>query len=329
VTGTMRATHLSTAAVGAGAEFDYWADAVSATFVPLECSLGQDGFGTAFHADLVNVRVGEVQFTRITAAAHRVLRTRRMIARSDVGQYKIGLQLDGVGWISQGGRDAVLRPGDLTVYDTSRPYTLAFDGDTTTFVFMVPDHVLGLSRDAMERITATAISGRDGLGSVVSPFLARIADLTSSGEPAITARLAGNVTDLLGTLFRERLELGQGEPDGVRGARLLAVQAWIERNLSRPELSPETVAAANHISVRYLYRLFETEGTTVARWIKERRLEGCRRELADPSLARYGVSAIGARWGLLDPASFSRAFRAAYGVSPREYRASRTAVGTR
>ena len=41
------------------------------------------------------------------------------------------------------------------------------------------------------------------------------------------------------------------------------------------------------------------------------------------------MAAIGARWGLLDPASFSRAFRAAYGVSPREYRASRTAVGTR
>jgi AraC-like DNA-binding protein len=322
MTGAMTATRLSTTAAGAGAQFDYWADAASSTFVPLEAGPAVPGaFGAAFHADLVNVRIGNVQFTRVTAAAHRVLRTRRMIARSDVGHYKIGLQLSGVGWISQGGRDAVLRPGDLTVYDTSRPYTLAFDGDTATFVFMVPDHVLGLPRDAMERVTATAISGREGLGSVVSPFLAGLADLTAAVPTTLTPRLASNVTDLLGTLFRERLELTQGESNGVRGARLLAVQAWIERHLHRPDLSPETVAAATHISVRYLYRLFESEGMTVARWIKERRLAGCCRELADPSLVRFSVGAIGARWGLHDPASFSRAFRAAYGLSPREYRA--------
>jgi AraC-like DNA-binding protein len=34
------------------------------------------------------------------------------------------------------------------------------------------------------------------------------------------------------------------------------------------------------------------------------------------------VSAIAARWGLTSAASFSRAFRVAYGVSPVEYRRS-------
>jgi AraC-like DNA-binding protein len=32
------------------------------------------------------------------------------------------------------------------------------------------------------------------------------------------------------------------------------------------------------------------------------------------------VSAVAARWGLTDPAAFSRLFRAAYGVPPLEYR---------
>jgi AraC-like DNA-binding protein len=45
--------------------------------------------------------------------------------------------------------------------------------------------------------------------------------------------------------------------------------------------------------------------------------------LADPGLS---PSAIAARWGLTDPAHFSRAFRAAYGLPPTEYRrASSTA----
>jgi hypothetical protein len=176
----MTTTRLTTAAVAAGAEFDYWADAVSSTFVPLECAPSPNG---AFHGELVSTRVGDVQFTRVASTAHRVTRTRRMIARNDAGHYKIGLQLAGVGWISQGGRDAVLRPGDLTVYDTSRPYTLAFDGDTATFVLMIPDHALGMPRDTMEQLTASAISGHDALGSLVSPFLARIANLTATGNP--------------------------------------------------------------------------------------------------------------------------------------------------
>ena len=316
----MATTRLSTTEVGAGAEFDFWADAISSTFVPLDCAPAAEG---AFHAELVSTRAADVQFTQVTAAPHRVLRTRRMIARADVGHYKVGLQLAGVAWISQGGRDAVLRPGDLTVYDTSRPYTLVFDRDPAfrTFVIMAPEHLLGLPRASMERLVATTISGRLGLGSVVSPFLARLADLMSAGEPALTARLGVNVTDLLSTLFRERLELGSVDPETVGSARLLAVQAWIGRHLDQPDLTPEAVATANHISVRYLYRLFEAEGTTVGRWIKEQRLEGCRRELADPSLGHLGVSAIGARWGLSDPASLSRAFRAVYGMSPRDYRA--------
>ncbi|MFJ9520782.1 AraC family transcriptional regulator [Kitasatospora sp. NPDC101801] len=34
---------------------------------------------------------------------------------------------------------------------------------------------------------------------------------------------------------------------------------------------------------------------------------------------------VARRWGFVNPAHFSRVFRAAYGVSPREWRALRTA----
>ena len=38
----------------------------------------------------------------------------------------------------------------------------------------------------------------------------------------------------------------------------------------------------------------------------------------------WSASAIAARWGLTDPAHFSRAFRAAYGLPPSEYRREAT-----
>jgi AraC-like DNA-binding protein len=100
------------------------------------------------------------------------------------------------------------------------------------------------------------------------------------------------------------------------------MHAFIEHRLGDPELSPGTVAAAHHISLRYLHKLFEGEQTTVADWIRRRRLERSRRDLLDPALRDRPVSATAVRWGLTDPAHFSRLFRAAYGMPPGEYRAA-------
>jgi AraC-like DNA-binding protein len=101
---------------------------------------------------------------------------------------------------------------------------------------------------------------------------------------------------------------------------LLRVQAFIEERLGDPALSPGMIAAANHISLRYLHKLFEPQSRTVAGFIRERRLERCRRDLADPGLAYVPVRAIALRWGFPDPARLNRLFKDEYGVTPGEYR---------
>ena len=86
------------------------------------------------------------------------------------------------------------------------------------------------------------------------------------------------------------------------------------------------IAAAHHISLRSLHQLFHDEGLTVAGWIRRRRLECCRRDLSDPALAARPVAAIAARWGFSSAGDFSRAFRAAHGLPPAEYRRSARVV---
>ncbi|MFB6784621.1 helix-turn-helix domain-containing protein, partial [Streptomyces sp. NPDC056352] len=88
-----------------------------------------------------------------------------------------------------------------------------------------------------------------------------------------------------------------------------------------PGRSPGAIAAAHNISLRSLHRLFQDQDLTVAGWIRARRLERCRRDLADPLLHSRPVRAIAACWGFTDPTThFSRAFRAAYGMPPGDYR---------
>ncbi|MEU8246091.1 helix-turn-helix transcriptional regulator [Nonomuraea sp. NPDC048916] len=85
-------------------------------------------------------------------------------------------------------------------------------------------------------------------------------------------------------------------------------------------MSPASLSGAFHISTRYLQKLFQSQGLTVAGWIRRRRLHGARRDLTDPLLGDLPIHAIATRWGFPSPAQFSRAFRAAHDLSPAAYR---------
>jgi AraC-like DNA-binding protein len=98
------------------------------------------------------------------------------------------------------------------------------------------------------------------------------------------------------------------------------IDVYIEGNLDDPDLDPRAVAAANNVSVRELHRLFEG-GRTVSEVIKARRLERCRRDLLDPALSGVPIYHIARRNGIVHNSYFSRAFKAAYGLTPRQLRA--------
>lgn len=98
------------------------------------------------------------------------------------------------------------------------------------------------------------------------------------------------------------------------------IHAFVRENPGDARLTPAAIAAAHHISLRYLHKLFHQDGHTVAGWVRERRLEQCRRDLADPRLAAQSITAIAARWGFTSPTHFSQAFRSAYGHSPSQFR---------
>ncbi|WP_242904732.1 helix-turn-helix transcriptional regulator [Actinomadura terrae] len=103
-------------------------------------------------------------------------------------------------------------------------------------------------------------------------------------------------------------------------ALTLRIEAFALAHLGDRDLTPGTIAAAHHISVGYLHRLFRHDGRTVTAWIRTQRLERARRDLADPAQYSTPVQALAARWGFAHASDFSRAFRRAYGTSPRDYR---------
>jgi AraC-like DNA-binding protein len=297
--------------------FDDWRRLVSTSFVPLEASPVRPG---SFAGTLAGRRLNELALVRVDAAAHHIERTDRLVAAGGPGYYKLSLQLTGTGLLIQDGREAVLSPGDVAIYDTQRPYTLSLEEDFSSLVMMFPKQMLGLAPEDMAELTAVRMGTEQRAGRAVVPFLNGIAAMLPELDGPIGHRLAMNAIDALSTLLADE---AYSRPDAAAHGHermLRRIQHFIEGQLASPALTPASIARTHFMSTRSLHKLFEDTGTTVAAWIRGRRLEAARRDLADPLQADVPVGAIGARWGLPDPAHFSRVFRAAHGCSPSAYR---------
>ncbi|MBA4865291.1 helix-turn-helix domain-containing protein [Streptomyces sp. PSKA54] len=297
-----------------------WREAVSQNLVPLEVLPRECA---DFRASLQSAQIGPVQMSAITAEPHTVARTRRHIGSDAPDFFQVTLQLTGNGVLTQRDRQARLGPGELVIYDTRHPFTYDLDQPHSGLVVMFPRPMLQLTERDLARVTATPVSCHDGLGLVVRPFLYELARQVEHLESRGTSRLADNVVGLIGTMLAEHVGADRAAGDDGPGLLTQRILVYMEQRLADPGLSPEGIAAAHRISRRYLYKLLAEEGYTVSGWIREHRLARCRRDLADPSMDHLPVGVIGGRWGFADPAHFSHAFKAAYGMSPREARAAR------
>ncbi|MGW2180470.1 AraC-like ligand-binding domain-containing protein [Streptomyces sp. NPDC001732] len=302
----------------------YWNEVMSRTLGPMTVSPQSSG---SFDGRIATRRIGYLQVSTVEADAKRVSRTPTLITRSSEALVAVGVQISGTATFVQGGRTTEVSEGDLVVYETGRPYSFDYPQRFTTHVFQLPRRTLTVPDSDIRRISGNAIHTSGGIEAILFLFLSALASLTGSHPPVIAHRLADDFVDLLSTLIAERTHPSGAEPDTASGALLLRVHEHIDRNLGDPDLSPESIARAHGMSVRYLHKLFEGEETTVCRLIQRRRLEECSRELARRGRATPSVSAVANRWGFNSPAHFSRVFRAAYGVPPREWRALHTARG--
>jgi AraC-like DNA-binding protein len=291
---------------------------VSERLLPVELSI-DDAAG--FRARLRSASLGVVQLNELWSSSPFVARrTSRHIATTDSAYLKVGVQISGASVVSQGGRTTTLRPGDFILYDTARPYQMNGASSFHMQTVMFSRDSLRLSSPQVESLTTQLISGKDGLGFLVAQYLAGLArQLDTVGWGSW--HLADATLDLLRAVFAERVARTGSNDLGNGGAGLsLRVRTYIENRLADPDLDVASIAAAHHVSVRRLQKLFADHEQTVTGWIRNRRIEHCRRDLTNPALAERTVSSIATKWGLFDPAHFSRLFKSAYDLAPREYR---------
>ncbi|MFJ7958920.1 helix-turn-helix domain-containing protein [Streptomyces sp. NPDC096319] len=241
----------------------------------------------------------------------------------------LGVLVRGPVTVLHGTARTLLEPNDLVFCDPARRHPLRFGEDCRMIFFRVPRCYLGLTEAELDRVLGVPVRGGEGIGALVSEFLTALAAKAEFRRSTIGDRRARTAVHLLSVLVMELLDAdttdGTDEASGTGNETLTRIHGYIEEHLMDPDLSPESIARAHHISVRYLQKLFQNDGSTVSHWVRRRRLEFCRLELGRTH-RRVTMAAVAHRWGFSSPSHFSRSFRGAYGMSPSEWQALATSA---
>lgn len=297
---------------------DVWQQAVATHLVPF-CVLPAPE--VPFRRQLCGRVLGRVNVVVTTGTSGVNHRPQRMAAQIGDRRAGLSLHLAGGEWVVSEERfQRCVRPGDLVLWDLSRPMSLAWSASTCGASIHIPVEALVPHSERLFTSAATVLPTSEELGALIKAYLRRLTRLSGDVPSDIAAQLGRTTIDLLATYFASLLG-DTPSIDGVgRRTQLQQAKTYIEAHLGEPALCPAMIAAAQHISLRLLYKLFSAEGQTVGGWVRMRRLERVCHDLRDPRYASLSITAIAARWGFLNAAHFSRVFKAAYGRTPRDYR---------
>jgi AraC-like DNA-binding protein len=314
---------LRTDAVGRRERLAYWTDMICDVYVQLDCDCpAASDFSGRIERDVL----GGLELSVVESQAQHVRRTPRQIAKASEDYFLVSVQDRGQGAVRQDGRTALLREGDFALYDSTRPYELMFDAGFRQFVLMVPGQLLRTHLRHTERLTANAISGRAGAGHLLLQMMREVRHEIGMLQPGSAQPLADGLLHVLVAALRTLPGGSAPALPELAAWHLERIKVHVRTHLRDPALNVASIGRALRLSPGHLHRLFQGEPLPLGHYIWAQRLEACRRDLADPQLARRSISEIAFGWGFNDAAHFSRTFRERYGLAPREWRAGSAAT---
>lgn len=278
---------------------------------------GEPFEGSARLTVLESLKIG-----RFRVSANEARWTRELSRQAPDPFLRFILQCRGEAEIEQGEAHFLLRPGQWTLLNSVRPHCIRSRDMIEELVVIVPRTLV--SPRLFDAVAHEPLANRAGQGisRLLFDFAAAVIDEIGPGGSKADEYLAGAGVELVKALLQERFE--SRTMSTCREIRRDRIRSYIERNLSDPRLSVQSIADGNGCSRRYVHDLFAGE-ESVHSQIWNSRLERAARDLARRELLDTSITSIALSHGFSCPAHFSRSFKARFACPPRGFR--RAAIG--
>lgn len=298
--------------------FTSWRDTVARSLLSFDFEIDEP---QSFKGSVQSRPFADLEFINMTCDRHAAYRDASKIEQGQRPEYLMTLQLSGEFRLTQDDRTAVLKPGQFTFYDSTKPASLASSDGYRALCIKFPQRLISTSSDALNEMTATPIDAGSGLAPSVWALLSTLNETLDSMTNVNRYSTVSGVMNLVGSMLLSQtaLQVPERQPQ-TRESLMHRIHEYVDEHLGNPDLGPQQIAAAHFISLRYLHSLFQDSGISVSAWIRERRVELCRRDLADPMLLNVPAAAIAKRRGFKGASHFGQIFKASTGLTPAEFR---------
>lgn len=296
--------------------FDAWREAVSAVF-DLEV---EDP--TAFDCGMTSWKLGPLVLGGFWSSGNAFVRDRRKIAASGLDHYVVQTLTRGASVVREGGAEGDWPVGSVRMLDMTRPIRTqaeAFSNLTLIVPRAILEPLLG-APDDLHGVTLAPDSLGAGLLRRLMADLAGRADAMTAAE---AEALGPGVAAMVASCFGPSVAAIEGAQTAHPVVTLKTVQSHILKNLTRPDLSADSLCSDFGLSRATLYRLFEPLGGVEAHIRAWRLDEAWRRLTATGAGYHLRVGTLVRDLSFANQASFSRDFRHRFGVSPSEARDGR------
>ena len=267
-------------------------------------------------------KIGAASLIELRASPYYVERTAADIAHAPGASLCIYQQLGGGGWFGvNGSGEFTLRRENFATSHSDLPYRtmpLAADGFHLRILKVPAADLLAPNANPHDLIPKPFCS-QPTLTPLLESCFSDLTEADDGGDPAMSAPLVEALAQL--ALIERGLlrPANRAALGAIRIGRLSLARRLIKHHLSNAALSPAFVAALLGISVRHLYALFEASGTSFAQTVTAQRIGESRRLLKEAP--ERSISQIAFASGFESLATFYRAFQAAQGASPGDFRA--------
>jgi AraC family transcriptional regulator, positive regulator of tynA and feaB len=270
-----------------------------------------------FHGSISRRKLADLEMTLFSSSAVSFNKYPATNSNPENRACIVITQLEGLRRYCQNGKVAILRKGDATLIDSAVPWSSDCPGDCARLYLRVPQPLIESSHRLGELPFARRISGDSGLGAILYHLS------TSLFEQAESLSGVDGFSAMQGYLRFLSACVG-GQNLHASANRMLELSTrimnYIESHLTESTLGPVEIASALSISVRHVHRVFSNRESTVADWIRTRRLKHCRTDLCDARLQAKSITEIAFYWGFNDSAHFSHAFKKQFRICPRAFR---------
>ncbi|MFT8710860.1 helix-turn-helix transcriptional regulator [Komagataeibacter rhaeticus] len=292
-----------------------WQEVMARLFLPaarpLEPQTGFFGSATRLVSPL------GIELTRLTSAPQQI--AGRYVRQSD-GIWLAQI-LDGHGTLATSMGDIALRTGDVAFGPVATHTVLTLPVEFSLLYVRLPRLALHPRLLGPMPVRVGMLTNTQGIQQVFSDTLCSLGRaLDHLTLPQLRAvELVLSELLISSVLSDEASSLGSSA-SSRRIALFHRLCQTVEAELADPDLNVQKIAKLQGISSRTLQKLFSMAGRSFSQYIRMRRLERCRGDLASPLYTHLSISEICFRWGFNDAAHFSRTFRQSYDMTPREWR---------